>query len=131
MPDTTTVNQQVVDAVAETAAAFAASGAHAQAGAEQLTALALGLAMQNAVAQQQQLYMLQNAANAALVKALLESGPDAGNRWAEALQLVREAFSVTDVNKTLAQLKDLLDQLRSARAAGPAPGAAPAGAAQE
>lgn len=124
MTDTTSVNQQVVDAIAQTAAAFAESGAHAQAGAEQLTALVLGLSMQNALAQQQHLYMLQNAANTALVKSLLESGPDAGNRWSEALQLVREAFSANDINKTLAQLKDLIEQLAQAREARSAPASA-------
>jgi hypothetical protein len=121
------LNQQIADALAQSAAVVG-GGAIGRAGAEQLMVLTLTLAMQNAVAQQQQLYMLQNAATTALVKALLESGPDGASRWGEALQLVREAFSAVDVSKTLVRLQQMLEQLtaRSAAAAPAAPAAPPA-----
>ncbi len=115
------LNQQIADAVARTAT-LADSGALGRAGAEQLTVLMLTLAMQNAVAQQQQLYMLQNAATTALVKALLEAGPDGASRWSDVLQLVREAFSAADISKQLGRLKEMLDQLTTpATLGGPAP----------
>jgi hypothetical protein len=126
MADETSLNQQIVDAVAQSAS-LVGSGALGRAGAEQLTILMLTLAMQNAVAQQQQLYMLQNAATTALVKGLLEGGPDGASRWGEALQLVREAFSAADIARTLARLKEMLDQLTAREApAREAPTAVPA-----
>lgn len=113
------LNQQLLDSVLQAAAA-AGGDELGRAGAEQLTVLALGLAMQNAVAQQQQLYMLQNAASTALVKAMLDSGGQGASHWSEALALVREAFSTAPIEATLARLEQLL-----ARATRPAAAAEP------
>lgn len=96
-----------------TAAGLAAEGALGRDGADQLTVMALTLAMLNAVAQQQQLYMLQNAATTAMVSALLEAGPDGASRYGDALRLVREAFSTAEVDQTLARLQALIDQVTS------------------
>lgn len=124
---TTSLNQQILDAVAR-GASLAASGSFGPVAAEQLVILTLTLAMQNAVTQQQQLYMLQNAATTALVKTLLDAGPDHTSRWSEALQLVQGAFSTAEVEQTLVRLKDMLEHLtaRAAAAAAATAAAAPA-----
>lgn len=111
----TTVNQEIVDSLAATVDAVTEEGVGGAAMAEQVAALGVALAMQNAVAQQQQLYILQNAATTAMVKAMLDAGPEAAARWAEALARVREAFTPVDIAATLGQLEALLGRLRGAR----------------
>ena len=122
MPDQTSLNQQVVDSVAEAAkAVLDAAGPQSRAVASQVTVLAVSLAMQNAVAQQQQLYMLQNAATTAVVRALLAAGPEQAARWQELLSVIRELFAPAGVEETLGRLKRLLDEMDGAP---PVPGRA-------
>ncbi|MGE5493446.1 MAG: RebB family R body protein [Actinomycetota bacterium] len=74
----------------------------------QMAAHAIGLSMQNAVAQQQHAYVLLNAITTAATRAVLESrGEDAR----EAIKLAREVLNPAAIVATLAELKDLLDRL--------------------
>lgn len=103
MADETTVNCQVTDAVAQVnATVVSSSEALARAMADQVMAHAIGLAMQNAVAQQQQLYMLRNALTTAATRAILESNPE------EALRFAGEALKGDDIAQTLERLGTLM-----------------------
>lgn len=103
MADDTTVNSQITDAAAQVNAAVAGSSESlARAMADQVMAHAIGLAMQNAVAQQQQAYTLRNAVTAAVARAVLEASPE------DALRLAREALPGDDVVQTIDRLSALL-----------------------
>lgn len=67
MAKETTVNSQITDAVSQVNEVVGGSSEpQARAMADQVMAHAIGLAMQNAVAQQQQAYILRNAVTTAL-----------------------------------------------------------------
>lgn len=103
---TSAVNSQITDAVKQINASILGNAeALGQAMAQQIMSQSIALAMQNAVAQQQQMYTLRNAVTAAAVKAILEASPE------EALQFAREALSGEDVVQTLSSLKDLMDSV--------------------
>jgi hypothetical protein len=76
-------------------------GPQARGLADQLMAHAIGLAMQNAVAQQQQAYVLRNVMTTAAARAILESSPE------EALRFARDALCGDDIAQTLERLGDL------------------------
>ena len=113
------VNSQITDAVRQINATILGNAeALSQAMAQQIMTQSIALAMQNAVAQQQQLYTLRNAVTAAAARAILDASPE------EALRFAREALAGDDVVSTLASLKDLMDAMRSAEGgAGAPPGA--------
>jgi len=103
MTKETTVNSQITDAVSQINEAVSGSSeSQARAMADLVMAHAIGLAMQNAVAQQQQAYILRNAVTTAAARAILESSPE------EALRFAREALSGDDVAQTLERLGDLM-----------------------
>ena len=103
MVDATEVNSQISDAVSQVNETLAGvSNAMPRAMTDQLMAHAIGLAMQNAVAQQQQLYILRNAVTTAVARAILDSSPE------EALRFASEALKGDDIAKTLENLDALL-----------------------
>lgn len=71
----------------------------------QIMAQAAGLAMLNAVNQQQQIYILQNAATTATVKSVLESKPE------EAIKIINEVVKNNNVLETFNGLKKFMDDL--------------------
>jgi hypothetical protein len=103
MADETTVNSQITDAVAQVNATVGGSSeALASAMANQIMAHAVGVAIQNAVAQQQHVYMLRNAITTAAARAILDSNPEA------ALQLAEETLKGNDLADTIERLNALL-----------------------
>lgn len=84
-------------------AAAATAAPNGRAMADQVMAFAIGLAMQNAVAQQQQAYILRNAVTTAAARAILQASPE------QALRFAREVLSSDDVASTLERLKKLMD----------------------
>jgi hypothetical protein len=109
----TAVNNQITDSVSQVNETVqGASQSQARAMADQVMAQAIGLAMQNAVAQQQQAYILRNAVTTAAARAILESSPE------EALRFAREVLSNDDVSQTLDRLKKLMDDVYGSKAGG-------------
>ena len=113
MADESTVNSQITDATAQVSEAVAGSSESlARAMADQVMAHAIGLAMQNAVAQQQQTYTLRNAVTAAVTRAILEASPE------DALRLAREALHGDDVVQTIDRLSELLSDVNARKPKG-------------
>lgn len=103
MADPTEVNSQIIDAVTQVNETVGGSSeALARAMADQVMAQAIGMAMQNAVAQQQQLYILRNAVTTAAARAILDSSPE------EALRFASEALNSDDIAQTLERLSALV-----------------------
>jgi hypothetical protein len=73
---------------------------------------AVGLALYNAVAQQQQIYTLRNAVTTAAAKAILDSDPE------RALSFADEALTDRDVVATLSGLREVMQDLTGAFASG-------------
>ena len=112
MADESTVNSQITDATAQVSEAVAGSSESlARAMADQVMAHAIGLAMQNAVAQQQT-YTLRNAVTAAVTRAILEASPE------DALRLAREALHGDDVVQTIDRLSELLSDVNARKPKG-------------
>jgi hypothetical protein len=88
MSDETSINDQITGSISQikesVLGVFESQG---QAAAYKMMAHAVGLAMLNAVANQQQTYILKNAITTATVKATLESNPE------EALKLADKMLS--------------------------------------
>jgi L-serine deaminase len=106
MADESPVNSQITDAVSQTNETIdGSSQAQARAMADQVMAHAIGLAMQNAVAQQQQAYILRNAVTTAAARAILEASPE------EALRFAREVLSNDDVAQTIERLGKLMNDI--------------------
>ncbi len=111
----TSINDQVTDAVAEAqAAVLGASETELKALGYRILVHSVTLAMQDAVAQQQQRYTLNNAITAAVSKAVLEADAEELGRLAEAVKVLDEINRSRDVSQTLAELKALLDSLPAA-----------------
>lgn len=109
MSEQSTVNDQITDAVSQVRHLLAGFDDEAgKAIALQVLSHAVGLAIQNAVNQQQQLYTLRNAVTAAAAKAILQSDPE------RALQLADEALSDRDVVATLNGLRGVMEDLAGA-----------------
>ncbi len=85
--------------------------------ARQVMTHAVGLAMENAVSQQQQTYILRNAITTAAAKAILETSPE------QALQFAKEALSGEDVVSSLSGLTDLLEKVQQGGRSGQTPDA--------
>ena len=104
MADETEVNSQISDAVAQAnASVIGSSEATAHAMADHIMAQAIGIAIQNAVAQQQHVYMLRNAITTAAARAILESDPEQAMRFAD------EALKSEDIAQTIERLNALLN----------------------
>ena len=98
-----TINDQITDSVAQIQAMVNGTNTEFSHGvSQQITAHAVGLAMQNAVAQQQEQYILRNAIVTAAANAILESNP------IDAITLAEKIMSGDDVITTITGLKDLL-----------------------
>ena len=98
------VNSQITDAVKQIQSMINdTSNEFSEAVSQQVTAHAVGLAMQNAVAQQQELYILRNAIVTAAANAIIESNPK------EAISLAEKVLSGDDIVATISGLKELLD----------------------
>jgi len=98
------VNSQISDAVKQIHSMINdTSDEFSEAVSQQVTAHAVGLAMQNAVAQQQELYILRNAIVTAAANAIIESNPK------EAMSLAEKVLSGDDIVATISGLKELLD----------------------
>ncbi len=114
----TSINDQVTDAVAEAqAAVLGASETELKALGYRILVHSVTLAMQDAVAQQQQRYTLNNAITAAVSKAVLEADAEGLGRLTEAVKVLDEINRSRDVSQTLAELKALLDSLPAAAGA--------------
>lgn len=97
-----TTNDQIADAIRQaTEINLESSPAVSQAIAYQIVTQSVGLAMQNAVAQQQHNYMLRNAVVTAVARAVLELDPK------EAIGLIDVAFN-DDIDKVLEKLQKLM-----------------------
>jgi hypothetical protein len=100
--DKTDVNSQITDAVTQVnETVIGSSEALARAMADQVMAQTIGLALQNAVAQQQQLYILRNAVTTAATRAILDASPE------EALRFASEVLKTDDIEQTLERLSAL------------------------
>ena len=98
------VNSQITDAVKQIQSMINdTSNEFSEAVSQQVTAHAVGLAMQNAVAQQQELYILRNAIVTAAANEIIESNPK------EAISLAEKVLSGDDIVATISGLKELLD----------------------
>jgi len=103
MADETTVNSQITDAITQVNASVGGSSeALARAMADQIMAHAVSVAIQNAVAQQQHVYMLRNAFTAAAARAILDLNPE------QALRFADEALKSDDLAQTIERLSGLL-----------------------
>ncbi|WP_333681815.1 RebB family R body protein [Dyella sp.] len=103
MADETTVNSQITDAITQVNASVGGSSdALARAMADQIMAHAVSVAIQNAVAQQQHVYMLRNAVTAAAVRAILDSDPE------QALRFADEALRGDDLAETIERLSAIV-----------------------
>ncbi|WP_298515652.1 RebB family R body protein [uncultured Kordia sp.] len=66
---------------------------------------AASLAMLNMVSQQQQLYMLQNAATTVAVKAMLETNPE------EALKIMNQTIENNNITASLSDFEKVIRQI--------------------
>ncbi len=108
MADNTSVNDQITDSITQIQKMLADdNGENVQAFSYQLMAHAIGLAMYNAVHQQQQRYILQNAITTAASKAILEASPE------KALKMAEEGLGGDNFTQTLTELKEMMDSLNS------------------
>jgi hypothetical protein len=106
--DNSSVNDQITDSITQIQKMLADdSGENIQAFSYQLMAHAIGLAMYNAVHQQQQRYILQNAITTAAAKAILEASPE------KALKLAEEGLGGDSFTQTLSELKAMMDNLNN------------------
>lgn len=113
----TSLNDQIRDAVASTAAALRDGDEPlARAVASQMLALAAGLAMHDAVAQQRHAHLLQNAAVSALVRGLLDADAERLPHLVAALREVRETFAPRHLVELLEQLRRLVESQGPVRA---------------
>lgn len=100
------INDQIKDSVSQIQKSimgvFESQG---QAAAYQMMAHAIGLAMLNAVSNQQHAYILKNAITTAAVKAVLKSNPE------EAIKLADKMLAGQDIVSTFSGLKDMMDDI--------------------
>lgn len=108
MTDNTSVNDQITDSITQIQKMLADdNGENIRAFSYQLMAHSIALAMYNAVHQQQQRYILQNAITTAASKAILEASPE------KALKLAEEGLGGDSFTQTLSELKAMMDSLNS------------------
>ena len=101
-------NDQIADSIRQvTSMNLGSEAAVNQAITYQILTQAVGLAMHNAVAQQQHNYMLRNALVTAVAKALLETNPS------EAIKLVDVAFGNDDIEGVLERLHGLMERVEA------------------
>jgi hypothetical protein len=111
--DQTPLNDQITDAVQQARQLIEGlDDCTGKAIALQVLAHAVGLALYNAVAQQQQIYTLRNAVTTAAAKAILDSDPE------RALSFADEALTDRDVVATLSGLREVMQDLTGAFASG-------------
>jgi len=106
MADENSINDQIKDSVSQVQqAVLGVFESQGQAAAYQMMAHAIGLAMLNAVSNQQHAYILRNAITTAAVKATLESNPE------EAIKLADKMLAGQDIVSTFSGLKDMMDDI--------------------
>lgn len=100
------VNDQIRDSISQISEIMRdGEGSTVRAMSYQVMAHTIAMSMYNTVHQQQQLYILQNAATTAAIKEALKSNP------AEAAKIAQQAIIDTDLTKTISQLKTMMDEL--------------------
>lgn len=111
--DPSSLNSQILDALQQTGATLGASEKDVRrAIAFQMTAHAVGMAMQDAVAQQQRMNTLRNAITAATARLILEADSEHALEAAEnAYKLIERMSESADISKTLADLHNLMKDL--------------------
>jgi len=101
------VNSQITDAVTQSNVKVVGEApAMAMGNVYQSLAHSMGLLMENAVNQQQQLHTLQNAVTASAAKAMLASSPQ------EAVQMMNEVVKENNLTNSLKDLKELMNELK-------------------
>jgi hypothetical protein len=106
MPDIPDLNEQISDIIGKAQGASSDDSANdIRSISYQLMTHAAGLAMFNAVFQQQQMYILQNAVTTATAKAIFDSKPE------DALKIFNDAYRNNDILNTLSGLKEFIDGL--------------------
>jgi len=114
MADNTTLNSQIADALEQINATLGGlDRGLITAAAYQTIAQAIALGLQNAVAQQQQAYILRNALTTAAATAILEGKKDEADavlRLAES-RMISPSFS-TEIADLLAALRTVAEELR-------------------
>ena len=105
-PKTTSLNDQIKDSIAAMQDAIKNNSDEDIALMTYLImAQSAGLAMLNAVNQQQQMYILQNAVTTAAAKSALNSSPE------DAIKIVNDAIKNSNVLETFSGLKSFMDDL--------------------
>jgi Killing trait len=100
------VNDQIRDSISQISEIMRdGEGSTVRAMSYQVMAHTIAMSMYNTVHQQQQLYVLQNAATTAAIKEALKSNP------AEAAKIAQQAIIDTDLTTTISQLKTMMDEL--------------------
>jgi hypothetical protein len=106
MAEENSINDQIKDSITQiqqsVMGVFESQG---QAAAYQMMAHAIGLAMLNAVSNQQHAYILRNAITTAAVKAVLKSNPE------EAIKLADKMLAGQDIVSTFSGLKEMMDDV--------------------
>lgn len=106
MPEKNNLNDQISDSIAVMQKLMSETKEeNVMAIAYQIMAHAAGLAMLNAVNQQQQMYILQNAATAATAKAALDKNPE------EAIKIINASLNNNTMLETFNGLKNFIDDL--------------------
>lgn len=100
------INDQIRDSVSQISRLLLDSeSSTVRAMSYQVMAHTIALSMYNIVHQQQQLYVLQNAATTAAIKEALKSNP------ADAVKIAQQAIVDCDMTRVIAQLKQMMDEL--------------------
>ncbi len=108
MVDETSINDQISDSVEQIKKLLSDdNGDNVRAFSYQMMAHSIGLAMYNAVHQQQQRYIIQNAITTAATKAILEASPE------QALKMAEEGLGEQHFTQTMHELKAMMDDLNS------------------
>jgi len=102
----TLVNEQIRESIEQINQSLADnSNLSVQAMSYQAMAHALSLSLYNAVQQQQQMYVLQNATMTVAVKSALETSPK------EAMDLINEVYANNNIVTTLSEIQQMIDDL--------------------
>lgn len=106
MAELNSLNNQILDSIDELQKIISGNkDENVIAIAYQVMAHSAGIAMINAVNQQQQMYILQNAVTTAAAKAALESNPE------EAVKIINDSINNNSMLQTLTGLKNFIDDL--------------------
>lgn len=106
MTEQTSLNNQIIDSIEFLKKVISGTEEeNVMAIAYQIMAHAAGMAMLNAVNQQQQMYILQNAVTTATAKSALEKSPE------EAIKIINASLNNSTMIETIKELKIFMDDL--------------------